>query len=715
MRNLIVLSDGTGNGAAKRNKTNVWRLYRALDLHRSDQLAVYDDGVGSQSSTLMKILGGAFGIGLKRNVLELYMFLCRNYQGGDGEGTADRIHLFGFSRGGFTVRMLAGLVDTCGLYTTFKDEAELHAVARRNYRHFQTRFTNGKLAQAWRWLFAKDRGPQSDVMPDIAFIGVWDSVDAYGLPIDELAVIWDWLIFPIRFPDRRLSPKVERAAQVLAIDDERLTFHPLLWDEEGDADPDRIEQVWFAGVHSDVGGGYPMHELSLVSLNWMLTRVEAGEDNPHGLHFVEQQRQDIHRLSDWHGRQHDSRAGLGSLYRYKPRQIAELCNDAEADVSIPRPKIHRSVFERIALDSVPYAPTGLPAVYDVVRSDGKDGRTYETEDQAGSREAAMGAALDVVYWRRWIYAGLLTLFFALLASRFVLPWTAGAQCEGVACTWDPLLQGLIGLLPDIAAGWIEALRQNADFFVAWILALALLLLARMKATEIGARRARQAWSQLKGGSSPPSYRPGLTAALRALARGRLRLVVNWTAAVLVFALLVLIVLLAADRALLHVRGSLGGLCTGSPLALSSPPGRVTYSADNPCMATGLKAKKGQALRFIAGKDTLKDGENIEANADGFLKAADVDRLRFFVPIRRHWDQPWFRLMGRVGADGDETFPLGVGAVTYIPKTDGELFLYVNDAVFGLGWGHYWSAPYWWPQGRNSGTVSVTVEAIERSE
>ena len=116
MKNIVLLSDGTGNGAAKRHKTNVWRLYTALDLHDRNQIAMYDDGVGSQNSTLFKALGGAFGYGLKRNVLELYKYLCRNYRSEEQNKTdnenpddvADKIFMFGFSRGAFTVRGYTG-------------------------------------------------------------------------------------------------------------------------------------------------------------------------------------------------------------------------------------------------------------------------------------------------------------------------------------------------------------------------------------------------------------------------------------------------------------------------------------------------------------------------------------------------------------------------------------------------------------------------------
>src|SRR5690349_20591900 len=129
-RNIVVLSDGTGNSSAKANKTNVWRLFQALDQTRADQIARYDDGVGTSSNRYLAAFGGAFGWGLKRNVLDLYKFICRNWKRGDA------IYGFGFSRGAFTIRVLVGLIAREGL-VPFESEDELnrHAVAAyRSYR-----------------------------------------------------------------------------------------------------------------------------------------------------------------------------------------------------------------------------------------------------------------------------------------------------------------------------------------------------------------------------------------------------------------------------------------------------------------------------------------------------------------------------------------------------------------------------------------------------
>ena len=119
-KNIVLLSDGTGNSAASIFKTNVWRLFQILDLSDpTRQIAFYDDGIGTSSFKLFAILGGIFGFGLKRNVVALYSFCCRNYKAGD------RIYCFGFSRGAFTIRIVAGLIASQGLVTYNDSEADL--------------------------------------------------------------------------------------------------------------------------------------------------------------------------------------------------------------------------------------------------------------------------------------------------------------------------------------------------------------------------------------------------------------------------------------------------------------------------------------------------------------------------------------------------------------------------------------------------------------
>ena len=495
MKNICVFSDGTGNGAAKRHGTNVWRLYQALDVHRDDQIACYDDGVGSQEFLPLKLLGGAFGFGLKTNVLELYKFLCRNYDEGD------RIYLFGFSRGAFTVRTLAGMIHECGLYTGCPDDEELDSRAEKNYHLFRTHFKQTWLSRRYGEYIGVEMVPEEGtVFPDIEFIGVWDTVDAYGFPVDEVADFWDRCIFPIRFPDQRLSTKVKKACHALSIDDERRTFHPVLWDEKGETDlvarqkvsRDRIEQVWFAGVHSDVGGGYPRRSLSLVTLDWMISKVEATDESASGLHFIKEERDGIFRHADWHGPQHDSRSGLGAYYRYEPRFIDRLCDDRKYGVYIENPKIHRSVMERIKDNVVSYAPTGLPQDYEVVATRGTP-PPYESDEGKQKRMAAKEGILDVIRSRKVLYHAFLLTTLMLIASRYLLEFRPGETCgkDDCWCEW------FIGVLPDFATPWAEALMQNPLALLGFVAIFGTLFVLKRIFWKETVAKAMHAWEDLK--------------------------------------------------------------------------------------------------------------------------------------------------------------------------------------------------------------------------
>ena len=130
-KKIVLFSDGTGNSSAKAEKTNVWRMFVALDQADARQVARYDNGVGSSTNKYIAAITGAFGWGLKRNVIDLYKFVCRNYQSGD------QIYGFGFSRGAFTIRVLAGLICREGL-VTFRSEEELQRNAAAAYRNFRS-------------------------------------------------------------------------------------------------------------------------------------------------------------------------------------------------------------------------------------------------------------------------------------------------------------------------------------------------------------------------------------------------------------------------------------------------------------------------------------------------------------------------------------------------------------------------------------------------
>ncbi len=257
-KRIILLSDGTGNSASKVWKLNVWRVFESLDLRGSEQVAFYDDGVGKSSFKPLAILGGVFGWGLKRNVLDIYKFLCLNYEKGD------QIFAFGFSRGAFTIRVLIGLVLSQNLVTGATD-AEVYRNAKMAYRAYRRekfhtilqieslfRFVRDAFLFLFGARYDKDKNTE---VKEIEFLGLWDTVAAYGLPVDEMARGVSQWIWPLELPNRMFDTRILRACHALSLDDERTTFHPVLWNENG-VPPGVLTQVWFAGVHSNVGGGY---------------------------------------------------------------------------------------------------------------------------------------------------------------------------------------------------------------------------------------------------------------------------------------------------------------------------------------------------------------------------------------------------------------------------------------------------------------------------
>jgi uncharacterized protein (DUF2235 family)/uncharacterized membrane protein len=426
-KNIIICSDGTGNTANKDRGTNVFKLFEAIDLngHRLNpklppQVALYDDGVGTESFLPLKLLGGAFGFGLKRNVLKLYTGLVRIYDPGD------RIYLFGFSRGAFTVRTLCGLIAKCGIldwhrsHTTDAMRAEVAAAYRtyrRGYRtwlwrmvHWKSREEVRQLARDAMLAFRKDHKVHE---ASIHFVGVWDTVDAVGGPFHSSDLI-NTLVHRFKFPDLELSDKIERAAQALSIDDARAAFEPRLW-----VDNSRLEQVWFSGVHSNVGGGYPKQGMSLVTLDWMIQKAAEND-----LRILDEDRKRYWDHGSADDKLYDSRAGLGVFYRWKPRNMQKLCTDQKAGLP---PKVHLSVFERIAHGTDGYAPGTLAQNMQVVYTSSGN---PDQDKPAAARAKELQAALDEAFGERG--AELEKVNGTLLLGR-VAYYLYLASCLYVAC------------------------------------------------------------------------------------------------------------------------------------------------------------------------------------------------------------------------------------------------------------------------------------------
>ena len=405
-KNIILCADGTGNKGGTTPDSNVYKIYNAIDLHNTEQISFYDNGVGTQSNKYVRALSGALGFGFKANVCDLYEYLARHYNPGDS------IYMFGFSRGAATIRAFNGFIDACGLLDgrgrgnkELKHDVKVAMKAYANPRKRSILLTGIKLHSK---------------MPRITFIGVWDTVSALGFPertdvagvgLKSLSIVFKILgtisdkIIPHKFYNYELTPNVVKAYQALAIDDERTSFWPKVWRENlSDAEKVEVEQVWFAGMHSNIGGGYKRAGLSNVAFDWML-------ENINGLTFKDGVLESAKADANVNGRMYDSRHGFASYYRYHPREISKLCEEAGTEV-----KIHESVIDRLGLRTANYAPTLLPESFAVVK---KQGQTDSSPSVHKSHWELFHRRIN--HWirlRKWLYGILLELTLGVLGFAF---------------------------------------------------------------------------------------------------------------------------------------------------------------------------------------------------------------------------------------------------------------------------------------------------------
>jgi len=252
MRLLVAEGKLDARYTGKRRPTNVVKLVRAVlprDHNGVSQISFYDKGVGTHWG-ISKWVEGATGYGISRNILETYQFLCLNYQPGD------EIYIFGFSRGAFTARSLVGLLAKVGLLP--KSHLFYSPDAYKLYR-----------TQADAEAFRAEHGCL-DIT--VRFLGVFDTVGALGIPVGVLNFMTRRLH---RFHDVGLSPIVEHAYHALALDERRKQFAPTLWRPAKPVSDKRLEQVWYAGVHSNIGGGYDPDGLANIPLHSMKNRAKS--------------------------------------------------------------------------------------------------------------------------------------------------------------------------------------------------------------------------------------------------------------------------------------------------------------------------------------------------------------------------------------------------------------------------------------------------------
>lgn len=313
-KNIVVCCDGTTNQFGDVN-TNVVKTFQLIERRTERQIAFYDPGVGTVGALgwavgekVGKFMGMAFGYGVKKNIEDAYRFLMDNYDEGD------KVFLFGFSRGAFTARSLAAMLHKVGLLYPRNENLIPYAS-----KYYLTR-DNEELAENFKRTFARECATH--------FLGVWDTVGSLGIMLSMR-----------QFHNMKLSPGVSYGYHAVAIDEKRRKFRPALWETENRPPEQTIEQIWFAGVHADVGGGYRKRGLADVTLKWMLENAEK-----HGLHVNHDEVE-----PDALGTIHRSYKGLWLPLGWHTRQPP------------PRgdPAVHASVSNRLEAD-IGYDPSNLP-------------------------------------------------------------------------------------------------------------------------------------------------------------------------------------------------------------------------------------------------------------------------------------------------------------------------------------------------------------------
>lgn len=787
-KNIILLSDGTGNSSKATTPTNVWRLYKALDLQTDDQIAFYDDGVGTSGFRIFKMIGGAFGWGLKKNVLQLYRSLCEHYT----EGA--RIYIFGFSRGSYTARILAhlivscGIIDTCGvihkrglfglkggvsgaiksLLGTTPEPLPIaqcaglnYAVkmAMRSYRHEYWKnaslflrtvhrlFSPIRLALRGKTMDAEqfEQAYSYNIPQPVDFIGVWDTVDAVGMPVDELCDLLNNFVYPYKFLDQNLSPRVKQARHALAIDDERQTFHPVLWNESGTNG--RVVQTWFAGMHSNVGGSYADDDLSHIPLIWMIRHAKE-----QGLRFIDSMVESYGKRADAIGKMYDSRAGFATYYRYKPRFIDDLCHDGENLIDTS-PIIHESVFNRIATKKLGYNPLVIPGDYKIETADGvrkkpSEGPFPETDTERQNRAVLLDRVRSHILWRRVTYLLLLGLSAGLALLPFMVDRDSAIPSSGISGMISHLLEALFrlvdSLLPFTASFWTEAWIRSPLCFTAIILGFVVWYFWRKLILSRTTALSEHAWAHMR------EINPGLQISLQPerrqiFERFATKVRESRTANVLYglvidkFIIPVAVILTLSLVLFFSLRGigwvvetaapicnKDGAVQPGAPLTASYllRPGdskTVEFDTRSPCFKSGVIVEPGRRYVFqVTVKNPWKDGSH-EAGPAGLADETAWRRKEYLfgLALRRHLTPPWFALLGELGKDSGEIFEIGRKGMILAPENRGELYFYVNDAI---NWSRLpipvteadtpksckWDATY----RNNQGSAAITITRIQ---
>ena len=316
-KRLVVCTDGTWNIPDQRDRgktrpSNVVKMALAVtprDGRGTVQRVFYDKGVGT--GPFDRLRGGAFGWGLSQKIKEAYAFIVEQFE------PDDEIFLFGFSRGAYTARSTAGLIRNSGILRPEYRQRLDDAFALYRRRDPSSHPTDVE-ATIFRKMYSYE--------PPITFIGVWDTVGALGIPVGIPWLPATWLHFlnkPWEFHDVKLSSIVKNAYHAVAIDEKRPQFAPTLWEKQAHSHDQRMEQVWFSGVHTNVGGGYADSRLSDITFLWMKEKAQQC-----GLAFDENY---VHTTlhPNYRGELRNSKIGFYTLFRDRVRRIGHQHNGNE--------------------------------------------------------------------------------------------------------------------------------------------------------------------------------------------------------------------------------------------------------------------------------------------------------------------------------------------------------------------------------------------------
>ena len=335
MKRLIVCCDGTWQQLNSTCPSNVVKLAQAVKRTASDgvpQIVFYDEGIGVDSN---KIVGGVTGLGIDKNIQDAYRFLSFNYDQGD------EIYLFGFSRGAYTVRSLAGMIYCSGLlsrrYITKASEA---------YELYRDRGLkpNDEEAKSFRKDYGKDNG---DRVP-ITLLGCFDTVGALGIPlVPAFKKFEGQLKTRYKFHDTTLNKDIENGLHAVAIDEIREIFDVTLMKKNPDAPKQKLRQVWFPGEHRCIGGGTPEYRgLSDAVLKWMLDQISDLELK------LEFEPEAIEDIKPDYKVPFKNDPGLFKWAGIKLREVGETIDD-----------LHESAIKRFENADIPYSPKNLEKIF----------------------------------------------------------------------------------------------------------------------------------------------------------------------------------------------------------------------------------------------------------------------------------------------------------------------------------------------------------------